>query len=141
MVCGAGAAGMAAAIAAARAGAEVVLIEESNQVGGTVADSFIHTIGGLYDDSGTLLNPGLPTELAEKLHQADPTTAKRRIGRAWVLDTEPEMYRAVASRWLAEVGVRVLCGARVVQVNHCGGRVESVSVSRAISARKSRRER
>lgn len=130
VVCGAGAAGMAAAVAASRAGAEVVLVEQSTRVGGTVADCFIHTIGGLYDDAGELLNPGLPTELSERLHRADPSTAKRKIGRAWVLDAEPEVYRRVASQWLAEAGVRVLCGARVVDLEKTGGRIESVVVAR-----------
>jgi hypothetical protein len=119
---------MAAAIAAARAGADVTLVEESKQTGGTVADCFIHTIGGLYDDGGELLNPGLPTALTERLHRADPTTAKRRIGRAWVLDAEPEVYREVTSRWLAETGVRVLCGNRVGRVNHTDRRIASVLV-------------
>jgi hypothetical protein len=122
---------MAAATAAARAGAEVVLVEESPRVGGTVADCLIHTIGGLFDDAGELLNSGLPAELADALHQADPATGKRRIGRAWVLDACPEMYRSVCTRWLADVGVRVVCGSPVVRVNEAGGRVVSVTTDRA----------
>jgi NADPH-dependent 2,4-dienoyl-CoA reductase/sulfur reductase-like enzyme len=123
LVCGAGAAGMAAALAAARAGAEVVLAEEAAQVGGTVADCLIHTIGGLYDDAGEPLNGGLPAELADALHRADPATGKRRIGRAWVLGACPDVYRAVVTRWLAGAGVRVLCGSRAVRVTEVGGRV------------------
>lgn len=129
VVCGAGAAGMAAAIAAGRAGGAVTLIESESRVGGTVADCLIHTIGGLFDDTGELLNTGLPTELVETLHRADSATAKRRIGRAWVLDVEPEVYRGVASRWLAEAGVCVLCGSRVSRVNATGGRIRSVVVN------------
>jgi hypothetical protein len=125
VVCGAGAAGMAAGLAAARAGAEVLLVEDSPRVGGTVADCLIHTIGGLYDDGGELLNLGLPGELAATLSQAHQATAKRKIGRAWVLDCEPEVYREVARRWLAEAGVEVRTGTRVSRVTERGGRVVS----------------
>jgi hypothetical protein len=120
---------MAAAIAAARGGATVLLVEEAPRVGGTVADCLIHTIGGLYDDAGELLNPGLPTELVGALSRADPATAKRRIGRAWVLDAEPEVYREVARRWLADVGVEVAPSSRVTRVNEAGGRILSVVVN------------
>jgi FAD dependent oxidoreductase len=135
LVCGAGAAGMAAALAAARAGAEVVLIEESARAGGTVADCLIHTIGGLFDDAGELLNHGLPAELADALRRADPATGKRRIGRTWVLDADPDVYRAVVTRWLAEAGVRVLCGSRVARVGETNGRIVSATVNRAGEAR------
>jgi hypothetical protein len=129
LVCGAGAAGMAAALAAARAAAEVVLVEEAARVGGTVADCLIHTIGGLYDDAGELLNDGLPAELADALHRADGATGQRRIGRAWVLDACPDVYRAVVTQWLAEAGVQVLCGSRVIGVAAAGDRVTAVTVA------------
>jgi hypothetical protein len=122
---------MAAALAAARAGAGAVLVEESPRVGGTVADCLIHTIGGLFDDAGELLNGGLPAELTDALHRADPATGKRRIGRAWVLDACPEVYRSVCTRWLAEAGVRVLCGSRIIRVNEAGGRIVSVTTDRS----------
>jgi hypothetical protein len=123
---------MAAAIAAARYGANVLLVEEAPRVGGTVADCQIHTIGGLYDDAGELLNPGLPTELVDALARADPTTAKRRIGRAWVLDAEPEVYREVAGRWLTDAGVEVVTGSRVARVNEVSGRIVSVAVNETV---------
>jgi hypothetical protein len=121
---------MAAALAAARAGAGVTLVEESPRVGGTVADCLIHTLGGLFDDAGELLNDGLPAELADALHRADPATSKRRIGRVWVLGACPEVYRSVCTRWLAEAGVRVLCGSRIVRVNEAGGRITTVTTER-----------
>src|SRR5438876_1068692 len=42
VVCGAGAAGLAAALAAARAGAEVCLMEARPRLGGTVSHALIH---------------------------------------------------------------------------------------------------
>ena len=52
VIVGAGAAGLACAISAARRGANVHLVEKTSALGGTVAHSLIHTIGGLYVDAG-----------------------------------------------------------------------------------------
>ena len=100
VVCGAGAAGMAAAISAARAGKNVCLVEAAPQPGGTVARALIHTLGGLYDSAGELLNAGLAAELAARLFAADPSVRRRRMGRAWVLAVCPEVYRQVTQAWV-----------------------------------------
>src|SRR5438270_2858269 len=93
VVCGGGAAGMAAAIAAARVGAAVCLLEARRRCGGTVAHSLIHTLGGLYDDAGSPINQGgLADELVRRLTAAGAARGKRRIGRAWVLDVCPAEY-------------------------------------------------
>ena len=97
-VCGAGAAGAAAALSAARSGAAVVLIEPRPSIGGTVTHALIHTLGGLFDAAGEFLNDGLARELADALALADPAVCRRRIGRAWVLNACPEVYRSVVSR-------------------------------------------
>jgi hypothetical protein len=117
VVCGAGAAGMAAALAAARAGADVWLLEARPQLGGTVTHALIHTLGGLYDSAGEFLNGGLAQELAQALTRADASVRRRRIGRAWVLSVCPDLYRAVVGRWLeAEQRIMVLLRTRVTGV-------------------------
>src|SRR5262249_20669519 len=128
VVCGAGAAGMAAAIAAARSGASVTLVEAADRTGGTVADCLIHTIGGLFDDRGEILNPGLPAEPLHKLQHADSATRKRRIGRTWVLDADPDLYRDVTSRWLESCSVNVRTSSRVVRVVEANRRIASMTV-------------
>jgi hypothetical protein len=129
-VCGAGAAGMAAAVAAARAGAEVCLIEPEPDIGGTVSHALIHTLGGLFDSSGAFANGGLAQELAEALSRADPDVRQRRLGRTWVLCADPEMYRGVARRLLAaEQRVTLSTGARVSAVVRTGDRVVSLEVA------------
>ncbi|MGH7200851.1 MAG: FAD-dependent oxidoreductase [Planctomycetaceae bacterium] len=102
VVCGAGAAGMAAAIAAARCGAEVRLIEALPAIGGTVAGALIHTLGGLYDSRGEVLNGGLPRELIDRLSRGDSSVRPRRMGRVWVLSVCPNVYRRVVEEWIAE---------------------------------------
>ena len=54
-VIGAGASGLACALAAARAGSTVILLEKTARLGGTVTAALIHTLGGLYDDAGEFL--------------------------------------------------------------------------------------
>lgn len=129
LVVGAGAAGMACAIAASRAGARVILVERQARSGGTVADALIHTIGGLFDDQGRLANDGIPAELAERLEAADPRAAPRRIGRTHVLDVDPEAYRDVTARWLAEEPrIRLFCESEVQGVTVAAGRVRGTEL-------------
>src|SRR5262245_58958842 len=92
---------MAAALAAAREGAEVCLIEAAPLVGGTVAHALIHTLGGLFDSTGAFLNGGLAQELAEALAREDRSVRPRQIGRTWVLSVAPERYQSVAQRLIA----------------------------------------
>lgn len=128
VVVGAGAAGMAAAIAAARGGARVLLVERRATVGGTVAHALIHTLGGLHDSEGALLNPGLPAELVERLERADRHTRTRRIGKMWTLSVDPGVYGRVTSEWLVAEGVRVSGGSTVTQVHRRGGKTEGLTV-------------
>ena len=131
VVCGAGAAGCAAALAAARAGARVRLVESAARVGGTVADCLIHTLGGLYDAAGGLLNGGLAAELARRLSEGDPPARPRRMGRVWVLSVCPDVYRGVLRRWLAaEPRITLLPNARVCGVEAAGGGVVGLEVER-----------
>jgi hypothetical protein len=93
---------MAAAIAAARAGASVHLIEAKPLTGGTVVHGLIHTLGGLYDSAGRFLQDGLPRELAERLSREDAGSCQRRLGRTWVQAQSPHSYAHVTRRWLHE---------------------------------------
>jgi hypothetical protein len=129
VVCGAGAAGSAAALAAARAGARVHLLEAAPRPGGTVAHSLIHTVGGLYDSDGKPLQGGLVTELVRRLTQEDPATGPRRLGRTWVLNVCPAVYRSVLERWLAaEPCLMLRCQARVARLEVRGGRISEIRV-------------
>jgi hypothetical protein len=129
VVCGAGAAGMAAAIAAARAGVRVWLLEDRPHPGGTVAHSLIHTLGGFFDSRGELLNGGLPQELVEKLQRADLATRRRRMGRCHVLSVCPDVYQQVVHGWLArEPRLTLLCETRVQGVIKEVDRVIAVEV-------------
>jgi|SRR3989344_2219585 len=102
VVSGAGAAGISAAISAARIGRPVLLIERFNDIGGIVTRSLIHTLGGIFDSSGEFINEGIAIELTDRLSKADPFTKKRKIGRAWTLQCSPEIYEKVIEDWIRE---------------------------------------
>ncbi len=123
IIVGAGADGLACALAAAQSGQRVLLIEKSTQLGGTVTHSLIHTIGWLYDDEGEYINISLPATLVERLQQAETRSAKRKIGRVWVLNVEPLVYEQVIEAWLDNYrNIRVLREASVQAVtlsNRC----------------------
>ena len=102
VIAGAGPAGIATALSAARSGCRVLLLEKRQPVGGTVTGSLIHTLGGFYDDAGNALNQGLSVELCHRLLEADKQVTKRKIGRTWCLAADPALFGQVLSRWINE---------------------------------------
>ena len=130
VVVGAGAAGISCALSAAEAGASVVLLEKSAELGGTVSQALIHTLGGLFDDQGSLLNAGLPAELAERLGEACSHTKQRRIGKTWVLDVDPAKYANVVTHWVAsKPNIDIVFHARVTQLSIHAGQIAQITVS------------
>ena len=127
VVCGAGAAGLAAALAAARRHARVLLLEALPQLGGTVAHALIHTLAGFYDSAGEVINGGLPAELIDRLLHADSNTRRRKMGRLWALNVCPTAYRDTVTRWIAtQRQISVLCGARVTKAVRRGHSIEEL---------------
>ena len=111
-------------------GAKVVLLEKSGQIGGTVTQALIHTLGGFFDDQGSVLNPGLSEELIERLSKASPLTGKRRIGRTWTLSVDPEVYRQVVGAWIGEYPtIEVCCHTTIDRVSVNAGRIDGVAFS------------
>ena len=95
-VVGAGAAGIAAAISAARLGCRTLLLAERSAAGGTGGFSGLTTLCGLYDDAGRLLNDGFAREFAEAVGEGAPV----RTGKVWVLRYRPDRFREVATQLL-----------------------------------------
>jgi hypothetical protein len=146
VVVGAGAAGVAAAVSAARAGVKTLLLDQRSSVGGTGGFSGLTTICGLYDDAGDVLNDGLAAEIADALKEAPPL----RMGKVWVLQYRPEKFRETAARllattpqlqplWNVSVASAAMEGNRIAQLNgieigaviDCTGTAE---VARAVGA-------
>jgi hypothetical protein len=110
LVVGGGTGGVAAAIAAARAGARVTVIEQEPIIGGTITGSYVTMpCGGP--------RTGLYKQMLDRLHARYPL----RAGPNWFL---PSSWLAVMNSMLAEEKVRVLCGVHNIAplLEEAGGR-------------------
>jgi hypothetical protein len=120
-VVGGGAAGIAAAVAAARCGARTVLLERGDGLGGNVAHALVHTICGLYraaaEGAAVQAHAGLPREFAARLTAAGGAAPAERVGQVYVLPTDPEIFAATAARLCDETpGLTWRAGCEVVAV-------------------------
>jgi hypothetical protein len=123
-VVGSGAAGIAAAVSAARAGHTTLLLDERPAAGGTGGFSGLTTLCGLYDDEGHLLNDGFTREFAEALSESAPL----RMGRVWVLPYRPARFREIADCLLATTpGVQTLWNTSLADVLVEGNRIVSLN--------------
>ncbi|HWN96761.1 MAG TPA: FAD-dependent oxidoreductase [Methylomirabilota bacterium] len=101
VVVGSGAAGIAAAVTAARTGANTLLMDRNPIAGGTGGFSGLTTLCGLHTDSGQFLNDGFAREFAEELLREDNPGEPFKMGRVFVQLYRPESFQAVAARLLA----------------------------------------
>ena len=135
-IAGAGTAGCMAAIAAAHAGASVVLVEKTPVPGGTYTNGGIGTYSyfSCNEDSAACkrIVGGLPYELAQRLTEAGGATGfmlspqdHYRSGYRFVADHEA--YKGVISQMLLEAGVTVL-----LQTMFCGVQMEGGRITAAI---------
>jgi hypothetical protein len=94
LVAGGGVSGTAAALAAARGGADTVLIEKENVLGGAGYFGLLHFMCGLYLNGDTLpaetLNHGIVREIVAMLCDISPHRTIRKIGRVYVLPYSKE---------------------------------------------------
>ena len=163
-VLGGGAAGIAAAVGAARTGHTTILLDQRPAAGGTGGFSGLTTLCGLFDDEGKFLNDGFAREFAEALAERRPPArrvaadldagpepgASIKMGRVWVLPYRPENFREVAAnlfastpnlqtRWNAPLTGAVVEGNRLASLNgfNVGAVIDcsgSAEVARAIGA-------
>jgi len=127
VVIGSGAAGIAAAVCAARAGCKTLLLDKNPAAGGTGGFSGLTTLCGLFDDAGNFLNDGFAKEFAEVIAE----TASLKMGRVWVLPYRPEKFRAAAeiffaaepdlqTRWNSALENVVVKNGHIVSLNSFG---------------------
>lgn len=132
LVIGGGAAGVAAATAAGRAGARVVLLERYGFLGGLATAAQVGTICGLYlrDSSGaqaTLVAGGFVGEFAARVQQAAGREPLRLERGLWVLPCPPAAFARVADAFISQSGnVTPVLHATVSEAKTEGGRLVEV---------------
>jgi len=143
VVVGAGSAGMVAALAAARLGARVALVEAGSQVGGTAAYGLHRFVCGLFLADGA--EPGEPlhgattVDFCARLAQGPVREKAVRRGRVWVLPfAGGAALTACAGELLArEASLHVILNDTPEQVHCEGGKVVELALASGLALRMS----
>jgi len=132
LVIGGGAAGVAAASAAGRAGARVVLLEHYGFLGGLATTAQVGTICGLYlrDTAAAEATPvgiGFAQEFALQLQRGADTKPLRVENGLWVLPYHPPAFARVADAAVSESGnVTLVLHATVAEAEADSARLSEV---------------
>jgi len=147
LVCGAGCAGVGAAIAAAEMGARVMIVESAGFAGGFITAVGGPGLDGMYDTrSGEIVVGGIARDVMEKVSgvgldaqaagrftYGGDLTAESGVddGKAspsalTPVDMNPEHFKVYADRRFVELGIEVLYHTRVVDVETAGTEVSHV---------------
>jgi glycine/D-amino acid oxidase-like deaminating enzyme len=122
LVAGSGPAGIAASIAAARGGADTVLVEEASGPGGNVFRANVHTICGLFEpgnDDPVPLHNGFPLAFAAELHRNGGARDPEQVGDVHVLPIYPTDFSHLAEQWIrTEKTLSAHYNTRVRDVEH-----------------------
>ena len=143
LVCGAGLAGLGAAVAATRSGAKTMVIERMGFAGGLFTAIIGSTFDGFVDErSGMPVVGGVVFEMLERMGVVEPGQAphlrfnvngelsfvemhpERIIPRC-----DPERFKRAADQILQQAGVEILFHTQVADVLAKNGRIQQVIVS------------
>lgn len=130
-VVGAGAAGIAAAIAAAKAGAEVVIIERHGFTGGLATTALVGTICGLLyrNPAGARYAvQGFAREFAEAVQAKSQSKIIQFSEGLHFLPYLPEAFHQVAVQQLKQAGVRLLLRGHVTGVQVEARKITGLSI-------------
>ena len=133
LVVGGGAAGVAAAVTAARRGLRVTLVERYGFCGGGAVAGMSGTICGLYAATDDRSAPpeqvvfGFGDEFVRLLESKSGLTPPVRYGKTYTRVHDPLVWREAADHLLREAGVRVLFHAVVTGTLLDGDRVEGAA--------------
>ncbi len=136
---GGGVAGISAALAAARQGAQVLLLESSYILGGLATSGLVTIFLPLCDGMGRQVSFGICEEL---IRLSVRHTAEDRYPAAWFeegphsqrcekrfeVQFNPHLFALETERLLLENGVQILYGTKVCGVKKHGNRVEYIII-------------
>jgi hypothetical protein len=131
IVVGGGVAGVSAAIAAARAGADALLIERYGALGGNLTIGLLEASMSFHDRQGRQLIGGIPDEIIRRLKDAGGTVGHvvDDVGYAGtVTPYDPEELKMICLQMAQEAGVRLLLHTWVVRAIRIGDRLTGVII-------------
>lgn len=133
MVCGGGAAGVGAAIGAARNGARVCLVEKYGFLGGAATTSQVLAYCGLFQQ-GEKPIPAVAGVAVDVLRALRDNGLEAEAFRSettgnWIVRFEPEILKFALDELLAQRGVTVRLHTRVAAVTRTGSRLEAVTLA------------
>lgn len=132
VIVGGGSAGVAAAVAAARSGSNVTLIERSNYLGGKATAAEVGTICGLYAFSkntpSEYIVKGFAKEFAEELKQRSNTDPLHNINGLHYLPYHIEDYKQLCFELLKNNNVKILFAAEVINTKYDKQQVQSIVI-------------
>jgi ribulose 1,5-bisphosphate synthetase/thiazole synthase len=137
IVCGGGVAGVAAAVAAAREGARVLLIEKSVLLGGLATNGLISWYEPICTGKGKKLMAGMAEELLKLAICYGPDTLPSEwkglpgetIGEARCASSfSPALFAMALDKWVLDAGVEILLDTCVVQTIGKASEVQGVVV-------------
>ena len=142
LVIGGGPAGLCAAIAAARNGADTLLIEQNGYCGGMATAGLVAPFMTCYDSGGsTMLIRGLFAEIIDRLVAVGGAIHPSRVnspssftsyitnGHNHVTPLRVESLKRIADQMLTESGVRILYHTTFIDAITAGDRIDRVIVS------------
>lgn len=130
LVVGAGTAGVPAAVAAARAGADTILVERQTFPGGTGVTAMHRNICGLCQPDGTLIHDGLVREICERITALAPERRPVRLGKVSVQPYSPGHLQAIYTDMLShEKRIQVRFGTAAELTHYAEGRIDSVKTA------------
>ena len=141
LVAGGGCAGLTAALAAARQGCDVILVERAPFAGGVVTAVGLPYLDGLVDpDSGAIVTRGIPVEILSRMGGCAPDAQRaadisprlrEEHSPAAVLIPSTEQFKRVADAMLAECAprLRILYSGMVCDASVRENRITRVSVA------------
>lgn len=133
VVCGGGVAGAMAAVAAARAGAAVVLVERYGFLGGNATAGAVAQFNSWQTANGRRVVAGLADEVVDRLrryggageHDIFVMSTGHKMDR---IEYAPEVLKLVLDDMLQEAGVRPLLHASVLDVAVTGRQIDALHI-------------
>jgi len=130
-IAGAGASGIAAAVAAAELGLNVCIAEKNSFVGGRATASAVGTVCGLYyrshDATPKFVMKGFPKQFGEQLIKVNGKAAQKFSEGLWFIPALPQSFETTALLFLKDEKINLIYNTTVTNVESLNNQVKSVT--------------